>query len=65
MRELERNFSPINSQKTFGVRYGLSKQSSKKPNKLEKLTNNPSFTLSPQMKVMNHTQINFGSNINS
>ena len=63
MRELERNFSPINSQKTFGVRYGLAKQNSKKPKILEKLANDPvSKGLSPGSQgKMNHTMINFGS----
>ena len=65
LRELERNFSPINSEKTFGVRYGLAKQNSKKPAKLEKLPNDPAmkgFSPPHQGKGMNHTMINFGSN---
>ena len=63
MRELERNFSPINSQKTFGVRYGLAKLNTKNPKGSNKQVNDPAMGISPEGQgKMNNTMINFGTN---
>ena len=60
MQELQRNFSPINSQKTFGVRIGLANAQKTK----NQPGDSPNNSRQPMMAVpvkMNMTMVNMSS----
>lgn len=64
MQELQRNFSPINSQKTFGVRIGLANT---KKSQIPTNGDSPSNNRQPMMAVpvkMNMTMVNMTSSQN-